>query len=118
MASDRGRDTTPPTRSTDPITYQFSMEREEWREWTETIPRNDALHERLKELIRIDTALAVEDFDVAKLRLVDLKSERVREKARQGQNAIQQREKPHQAVEKLRDIEEIADSLSIGFDAE
>lgn len=108
-----------PTReTTESVTYQFDMDRSEWREWTETVPRNDPLHERLRELIRLDTALAMEEFDVAQLRLVDLKADRILEKARQGQNAIEKREKPHQAVEKLQGIEEIADSLTVGVGGE
>jgi len=100
------------------ITYQFEMDREAWREWTDNVPRSTPIHDRLRTLIELDTAVALETFDVARCRLVDMKADRITEKARQGQNAIRKREKPEQAVEKLAGIEEIAGSLSLGIEAD
>ncbi|MDS0284770.1 hypothetical protein [Haloarcula onubensis] len=37
------------------VTYQFEIDKDEWDEWKNTVPRTKALDERIRELIRADT---------------------------------------------------------------
>lgn len=45
------------------VTYQFEVDEEEWDAWKNTVPRTKALDERIRELIRADTAGRVEESE-------------------------------------------------------
>jgi len=70
------------------ITYQFEMDSDEWREWTDTIPRSQPLDGRLTELIRQDTQAVAQaergDVDTANIEML---ATRIRIRATQALGA-------------------------------
>lgn len=40
----------------DYVSFNFYVEREDWQDWKEQVPREKALHDRLSELIQADAA--------------------------------------------------------------
>jgi hypothetical protein len=45
------------------VTYQFEVDRDEWEDWKDTVPRSKSLDERLRELIQADTEGRVQDSE-------------------------------------------------------
>jgi hypothetical protein len=90
------------------VTYQFSMDREDWREWTDTLPRSIDIPDRLAELIRQDTVVP-DDADIERAS-VDVIASRIRIRTMQAASALN--EGDTDTVEaQLDDIAELADAL-------
>lgn len=69
------------------IQYRFDIDRDTWMAWKRDIPRTRTLDERIRALIEIDSALAGE-ADIASLRLLHLKCERIMHRADTARNAL------------------------------
>lgn len=97
----------------DTVTYQFEMDRDEWREWSNTVPRETALADRLRDLIRGDVRAATRSHDDMEARSVQLLAGRIRIRSTQALGAVRDdddldREK---AVEELEEVIELANAL-------
>lgn len=97
------------------INWEAEVDGELCQEWRATIPDGVSMRDRLQTLIELDTALAMDDLDAASLRLVDLKADRVANRAQQAQDALE-RGDPDRAAEVCAEIGDVARSLTVGFD--
>jgi len=103
------RDTDPDAE--DRITYQFEMERDEWRRWTGTVPRHIPLSDRLRELIRTDADVGAREIDPDDRRMIELLGSRIAQRADNARDGIAagEYERAEEELEKLRQIGEQLD---------
>jgi hypothetical protein len=98
----------------DPITYQFQMDREQWRKWTNTIPRNHPIDGRLQTLIEQDLRSAAREGDQddpINEKTLNIFATRIRIRAMQALGAVRDDENPEQAIDQLEELIDIADVL-------
>jgi hypothetical protein len=94
------------------VSYQFKIERDTWRDWTETVPRRTALHTRLRTLIDQDLRAARRDEDRGEDATVDLLASRVRIRAMHVREAIEgESVDAETATDHLDELLDIADAL-------
>lgn len=90
------------------ISYNFTMERDAWRRWTETIPRSVSLADRLRELIREDAdATRRGGYDEIEERTARLLGSRLYHRARTAETALEDGDDEKVAAE-LEEIQKIA----------
>lgn len=103
---DRVAEMYPDTDPDEIINYMIRVPDEEWRTWTETVPRSTPLYERLRELIRADASSrsAFEDMDERMARLL---ATRVKHR---GSTALQALDRGDEAAarEEIAEMREIA----------
>jgi len=93
------------------VSYQFDIDRETWRAWSETVPRRTALHTRLRTLISQDLRAARRDDDRGEDATVDLLASRVRIRAMHVREAIEGETDIETATDHLDELQDIADAL-------
>lgn len=97
----------------DTITYQFDMPTDEWREWTNTIPRNTPIDVRLQDLIRQDaSAVAQAQNGDTEAASIELLASRIRIRATQALGAVRGEDVDREtAVEQLEEVTDLASAL-------
>lgn len=105
-------DSETPADPDDPVTYQFEIDREEWEQWSNTVPRQTPLSARLRDLIRQDarSAARADRGDVSD-KSVSLLASRIRIRATQALGAVRDGDDREKAIEELQDILELAQAL-------
>lgn len=96
----------------DSITYQFEMRREDWREWTESIPRSVALSDRLRTIITADAKVRQRDgYNEMEERTARLLATRIRHRGRTALQALERgdTEKVREEIKQMREIAELFD---------
>jgi hypothetical protein len=95
----------------DTVSFHFEMDRSDWRDWTETVPRSQALAGRLRELIRQDRRAAARaaDGDVSP-ESVHLMAQRVRIRATQALGAVRDGD-DEKAKDQLQQITDLTEAM-------
>lgn len=85
--------------------YRVCIPADEWDDWKDHVPRSTPLYERLYHLVELDLAFEG-DADLAELRLMEMKFERVRERCKTGLNALANgnEEKAREEFLEIRDV--------------
>jgi hypothetical protein len=93
----------------DTVTYLLETNREDWRAWTDTLPRSLHIDDRLAMLIKQDTTTDRDtdelDKDASVLAL------RIRHKTRAALSSMGEEPDLETARENIKEIQEIADVL-------
>ena len=97
------------------VTYQFSMGRETWRDWSNTVPRQTSLESRITTLIEQDLRAAQRDASSTdtSAKTVSLMSSRVRIRAINALGELRDDgdEDTEDAIKHLEEIIDIADAM-------
>ncbi len=93
----------------EPVTYQFQMPRQDWREWTDSIPRRVTIDDYLRALISHDAAAA--DLDSANEHAVDRLVMRLRIRLRSSISALRDDADTEEAIEKLEEMQDLVDAM-------
>jgi len=108
-------DDAPAEDAADPetVTYQFDVPETDWREWTNTVPRETPLHARLHDLIRQDTeSVQAADLDDEQRQHVRLVGQRVAIRSRQALQAIRGDDVDQEtALDELETVIDLAEKL-------
>jgi hypothetical protein len=94
----------------DRITYQFQMERDEWRRWTATVPRHIPLSDRLRALIRTDADAGAREIDSDDRRMIELLGSRIAQRAANARDGLDAEEYDRVAAE-LDKLAQIGEQL-------
>lgn len=95
----------------DTVSYQFEMNRKDWRDWTQTVPRREPLAARLRELIRQDRrAAARADAGEIEQKTVSLVLQRIRIRARGALGAVRDGD-DEDAAERLEELIELTEGM-------
>jgi len=94
------------------ITYLLEVEKETWRPWSNTVPRQTSLDTRLRTLIEQDLRASQKEIsgDEVSGKTVSVMATRIRIRAMQAAESIRE-DDDETAHEQLDEIQDIADAL-------
>jgi len=97
----------------DDVTYQFSMDRETWTEWTDTLPRSQHIDAHLRTLIEQDLRAATRSDDANDIegKTLDVFATRIRIRTMHAIGAL--RDDDPDVAAALDQLEELSDMADI-----
>jgi hypothetical protein len=94
----------------DTVVFQFEMGRDDWRQWTNTVPRDRPLSARIRTLIEQDARAARQAVDEPEAASVDLLASRIRIRTTQALSAVNESD-TDAAADQLQEILDLADAM-------